>query len=214
MGKVSAERKSIKMVTPIPKGGRRPGKKRKDYHWEDPTGQIWDSRFEYIFYTAAKDAGLKIARCDKSHSFSFILPIRGGLCTSCKSAEVGQQRRYTPDFFIVPEDTQPVTGLVYIETKGYLRAKERSLLRAFYKTHQDIRLSFVLQRTYRATKPNKSGDGSIVTWFKKFLPNIKVYLWNGTIPDELKNGQSAAQVNTGNGPKPKVRTRKRRVSAD
>jgi hypothetical protein len=211
MGEISTQRKSVKFPTPIPKGGRKQGKKRKDYHWEDPTGQIWDSRFEYLFYTAASEAGLKVARCDKSHTFSFTLPIRGGACRSCSSTDVGQLRHYTPDFFVVPSDTEHPGGLHYIETKGYLRAKERSLLRAWYKAHPDTNLSFILQRSYRATKPGKSGDGSITSWLIKFLPNVRVYLWDGTIPNELKNSQSTPQVNPRASAKPKKRALKRRV---
>jgi hypothetical protein len=176
MGKASASR--------IPVRGARVGTKRKDNRWV-VDGETWDSRFEYIFYTAAKASGLAIERCTESDTFSFTLPIRGGICGSCESTDVGQRRTYTPDFRIVSDNQEHQAKPHYIETKGYLRAKERSLLRAFYQENPDTRLSFVLQRSYRVSKPNKSGDGSIVYWLNRFLPNVKVSIWNGTVANEL-----------------------------
>src|SRR5580698_5068114 len=89
-------------------------KKRSDYHYTAEDGSLWDSRFEWIFYTAAKEAGIDIFRCTKSNTFSFILPIRGGICGACESALVGQRRTYTPDFGVIPADPQHKDKLHYI----------------------------------------------------------------------------------------------------
>ena len=127
--------------------------------------------------------------CDKSDSFSFTLPIRGGKCGDCGSDQVGQQRTFTPDFRIVSEDSKHPTVSYYLEAKGYIRAKERSLLRAFNKAHPSADVRYILQSAYRASKPTASSDGSIVTWFSKFMKGKTVYVWNAGIPDELKTGK-------------------------
>lgn len=165
--------------------GRKPKQKRSDYHFTGPDGSLWDSKFEYQYYTACKDAGIPIERCTESDTFSFTLPIRGGICGACQSTDVGQRRTLTPDFRLVSEDSEHKVVYHYIETKGYLRAKERALLRAFYKAHPDTLLSVVLQRTYPVGAARTDGTkSSIVDWFKKFLPNVKVSIWNGvpTLP--------------------------------
>ena len=180
MGKSKTPRKPI--------AGKRTGKKRSDFHWTDPTGEIWDSRFEYIFYAAARAANIDLRRCTEDHTFSYLLPIRGGICAGCESTDVGQRRTYTPDFYYPAKDTGGQDCRAYIETKGYLRAKERALLRAYYNAHPDTILSVVLQRNYRVTKPNKSGDGSVVAWFNRFLPNVRVSIWSGSIESKLFTG--------------------------
>jgi hypothetical protein len=188
MGKASTPRFSVR--------GNRVGTKRSDRRWE-ADGELWDSRFEYIFYTTAKKALLPIERCTESDTLSFTLPIRGGKCGACGSASVSQQRTYTPDFRLVSYNSERKAVYHYIETKGYLRAKERSLLRSFYQAHPDLGLSFILQRSYRVTKPSRSGDGSIVAWLTKFLPNVKVYVWTGIIPSGLGIGDgSTSEVET------------------
>jgi hypothetical protein len=166
--------------------GRAPGQKRKNFHFTGPDGSLWDSRFEYIFYTAAKEAGLPIARCTKSNTFSFILPIKSGSCGSCGATNIGQRRTLTPDFLLTADNSELPAEQAYIETKGYLRAKERSLLRALYKSHPDANISFVFQRAYPVGSKRADGTkGSVIDWFKKFMPNWSVYVWNGKVTTEL-----------------------------
>lgn len=180
MGKTSIKRVSLGA------SGRAPKQKRSDFHFTGPDGSKWDSRFEYLFYTAAKDAIPGIFRCTKSNTFSFILPIKGGVCGACESASVGQRRTLTPDFCFVSTNPQCQDQYHYIETKGFLRAKERSLLRALGKAHPDISLSIVLQRSYPiGTKRADGTKSSIVDWFTKFLPQVRVYVWNGKVPEGL-----------------------------
>jgi len=115
---------------------------------------------------------------------AFILPIKGGKCGDCGSTEVGQQRTYTPDLYVDPDHTKRKTIGYYIEAKGYLRAKERALLRAFYKAHPDSAVRFLLQRDFPSGAKSKvTGKRSSITqWFRKFLPNAKVEIWNGQPP--------------------------------
>ena len=187
MGKASTRRKPVK--EPATYHGRKASAKRSDRHWIAPDGELWDSRYEYLVYIKFRQEGINIQRCDKSDSFSFTLPIRGGKCGDCGSDQVGQQRTFTPDFRIVSEDSKHPTVSYYLEAKGYIRAKERSLLRAFNKAHPSADVRYILQSAYRASKPTASSDGSIVTWFSKFMKGKTVYVWNAGIPDELKTGK-------------------------
>lgn len=193
--------------------GHRTGTKRSDRHWTDPEGNIWDSRYEYLVFRAyAEVKGLNVRRTTKSDTMAFVLSIARGQCLACGATTVGQQRTYTPDLHVTPSDTEPQAEPYYIEAKGYLRPKERSLLRAFYKAHPDAPVRFLLQRDFPAGAKSKvtGTRSSIVQWFAKFLPQFKVVVWNGKVPkdDDWRLGPcKAAKVVT---PRPK----KVRLAAD
>jgi hypothetical protein len=184
MGKVRSNRKSIK-----PYYGKRAGTKRSDRHWIDPEGNIWDSRYEYLVWRAYAAAKVNIRRATKSDTFSFVLAIKRGKCGACGSDQVGQQRTYTPDFHVAADNSEPQAVGYYIEAKGYLRPKERALLRAFYKANPDAPVRFLLQRDFPAgAKSKRTGErSSIVQWFHKFLPNAKLAIWNGAVPNDWKS---------------------------
>jgi ribosomal protein L37E len=204
MGKAPAKRGSL---------GKRAGTKRKDYHWISPDGSTWDSRFEYIFYSAARAADLNIVRCEKSDTIPFTLNIRKGICAACGSAKVGQQRSYTPDFRVIANRAEPEAKHYYIECKGFLRPKERALWRSFYKAHPDAPIRVVFQRAYPVGARRSDGTkGSIVEWFNKFMPNIQVAVWTGSFPLEFKSGQGPKKGNKRASAKPAISSRKRRVS--
>jgi hypothetical protein len=154
------------------KTGRRVGTKRSDRRWQDAKGELWDSRFESIVYERYKELGYNIRRCSKSDTVYYTVPVRSGSCTACGSTEVGQRRTYTPDFFIDSKGSKRKTQSHYLETKGYLRPKERSLLRALCATNPGFNLRILFQRDYRASKTS-----SIVEWAKKFLKTWHVSVW-------------------------------------
>lgn len=174
MGKVNTTRKPVKRHY----YGKRTGTKRSDMRWTAPDGTIWDSRYEYIVYSAYQAAGYTIRKCDKRDTFSFTLPIRNASCTACGSTAVGQSRTYTPDFHVTPKDIKCEAVGYYCESKGYLRPKQRALLRNFYKAHPHSGVRFLLQRDFPATKAS-----SIVQWFVKFLKGSKIAVWDGKIPE-------------------------------
>src|SRR5208337_707469 len=91
---------------------------------------------------------------------------------------------YTPDLHVTADYPKSPTVEYYIEAKGYLRAKERALLRAFYKAHPDAPVRYLLQRDFPAgAKSKRTGErSSIVQWFHKFLPNAKLAIWSGNVP--------------------------------
>jgi hypothetical protein len=178
---------------PVDYYGKKTGTKRSDRHWTAPDGELWDSRYEYLVYIKHRQEGINIQRCDKRDSFSFTLPIRGGSCRSCGSVEVGQRRTFTPDFRVVSEDREHPVVEYYIEAKGYIRAKERSLLRHFNKEYPDTDVRFILQNNHRVTKPSKTSEGRLVDWFNKFMKGKKHYVWSGAIKNESKTSESTAE---------------------
>jgi len=177
MGKRRSLRQSVNL-------GHKAGKHKSDRHWIDPEGNKWDSRYEYVIWRAFSETSRKVRRTDKGDTMAFTLPIKGGKCGDCGSAKVGQQRTYTPDLHVAAYNPKHEAEYYYVEAKGYLRAKERSLLRAFYKAHPDAPVRFLFQRDFPATARSKTTGhrSSIMQWFAKFLPNFKAEVWNGTIP--------------------------------
>lgn len=180
MGKRSIVRK------PVINYGHRTGTKKSDRHWTDPEGNIWDSRYEYLVFRAYAEAGHRVRRTTKGDSFSFVLSIKRGQCGACGSTEVGQLRTYTADLHVTADHTKHEALDYYVEAKGYLRPKERALLRAFYKANPNAPVRYLLQRDFPASKRSKvtGKQGSIVDWFHKFLPNAKLAIWSGNVPLE------------------------------
>ena len=174
--------------------GHRTGTKRSDRHWTDPEGGTWDSRYEYLVWRAYRTADATIRRTTKSDTMAFVLPIKRGKCGACGSDQVGQLRTYTPDFHVTTHNSKHETELYYIEAKGYLRPKERSLLRAFYKTNPDAPVRYLLQSDFPAgARSKRTGERSRISqWFNKFLPKAKVSIWHGAIPkdDDWRQGEN------------------------
>lgn len=181
MGKRRTARKPVGVIA-----GHRTGSKRSNYHWTDPEGNVWDSRYEYAVYAAFNEQRKAVRRTDKSDTMAFTLPIKRGKCGACGSANVGQQRTYTPDLYVAANNPKSKAVGYYIEAKGYLRPKERALLRAFYKANPDAPVRYLLQRDFPAGAKSKvTGTRSSITqWFTKFLPTAKVAIWKGNVPKE------------------------------
>lgn len=192
MGKASTRRQLVKDAPAYL--GEKIGKKRSDRRWRAPDGEEFDSRYEYIVYRKYREAGYAIERCTKSDTFSFTLPIRGGECTTCGAATVGQRRSFTPDFRIVSPDKQHPSVAYYIETKGYLRAKERTLARSFNKAYPNADVRYIFQSDHRVSKPSRGSNGGVISWFKRFMPGKKVQVWTGEIR-EFETSQDAAKGN-------------------
>ncbi len=199
MGIKAASRKTKANRKPVDHYGKRVGTKRSDKRWQSPDGELWDSRYEYVVYTKYKQAGYTIQRCDASDTFSFTLPVRQAACGSCGSTEVGQRRHFTPDFRIVPSptgrDAKPAG--YYVEAKGYLRPKERALLRAFCKENPHSNTRFIFQQDYRLTKGTATKpERRITDWFKQFCPGMKYAVWTGEVPIEFQDCKDAASSTT------------------
>jgi hypothetical protein len=159
------------------------GTKRSDRRFRAPDGSEWDSRFEWQVYDALRRSGVDVERCEKGGRYSIAYTQRLGnsACIACGSTEVGKQRRYTPDLFHHAKKRDAAEGAdagYRIELKGYLRAEERSLLRALCKARPDLDLRFIYQRNWTVSR--KSGL-TIIDWTKKFLKK-PCAVWTGKLP--------------------------------
>jgi len=191
---MASRRRPVKDAKPFL--GEKIGKKRADRRWRSPDGEEWDSRYEYIVYRKYREAGYAIERCTESDTFSFTLPIRGGECRSCGATTVGQRRTFTPDFRIVSPDKQHPAVAYYIETKGYLRARERSLARSFNKAHPNADVRYIFQSDHRISRPTTRTDGCVISWFKRFMPGKRAQVWTGEVkPFESEVSQDTAKRN-------------------
>jgi hypothetical protein len=159
--------------------GKRVGTKRRDMRWLAPDGTEWDSKFEYEVFLTYQKAGLNVRRTTEQDSLLFTRPVRNGTCAICGSCEVASRHRYTPDLHVGAEDDRErssvQTASHYEEVKGYLRADQRSLLRALRKAKPDVDLRAVVQRDY------KVGKGTVCQWFRKYL-KMPCVVWNGEVP--------------------------------
>lgn len=164
---------------PRPKWGKI-GTKRRDMRFRAPDGSEWDSKFEWQVYDEylRSAEGRKIRRTIQGgpDTLSYSVPVRNATCNSCGSAEVSKQRRYTPDMVYDGLGAAGDLGTYFIETKGYLRAPERSLLRAFCKARQDVSLRIIYQRDFPVNKKL-----SITQWTAKYL-KIPYAVWAGSVP--------------------------------
>lgn len=176
--------------------GHKAGTKRSDKRWIDEHGNLWASRFEYLVYEAAKRANAAARRCDKggSDTFSYHSEVRNGRCQDCQSANVVQERRYTPDIYIVPPSAEGQSdesgsreGGYYVEAKGYLRADKRALLRSLVKSGEISDLRFIIQSDYRVGKTSLSG------WIDKFL-KCKWALFTGEWPEIWNESRTAKKA--------------------
>lgn len=158
------------------------GTKRKDMRFRSPDGQEWDSRFEWQVFDVYVRAGWKVRRTAKgsSDTLSYVLPVRAATCLGCGSSEIGQQRKYTPDVFCDGSPVGGKAGEYFIEVKGYLRAAQRSLLRAFCKARKDVDLRIIYQRDFPI-----SAKSTISQWTARFL-KIPYAIWNGKPVTEWK----------------------------
>jgi hypothetical protein len=127
---------------------------------------------------------------------------------------VGQQRHWTPDFRIISQHKGDTAQRTYIETKGYMRAQERALLRAFCKENPDSGICFIFQQDYRTAKANPATgrkESRISDWFKQFATGCKYAIWTGEIPTRFESAKIMAKQRKGSRAK-SART-KRSVSA-
>jgi hypothetical protein len=169
------------------------GKSSKDHRWLSPNGEEWDSRFEFQVYESIHNSGqAPVRRCTKdkrkeSDTLVYTMPVRDASCDACKSTEVSKRRTYTPDLYSPDaygrDDRVYSHAGFYIEIKGYLRADQRALLRAFCKARPDIDLRIVFQRDF------KVGSGTATSWVSKYLKR-PCCIWKGRLPEEWVSARS------------------------
>lgn len=178
---------STKRPRRFSKAGIRPGRigtKPSDRRFRAPDGSEWDSRFEWTVYDVLLRQGHAIERCKRGghHTVSYMQQLNNASCGACGSTEVGKRRTYTPDLFhhaVGGGAAKDANAGYCIELKGYLRAEERSLLRALCKARPDLDLRFIFQRNWVVSK---SSGTTILEWCRKFLKR-PCAVWSGQMPD-------------------------------
>jgi hypothetical protein len=159
------------------KVGRKLNQKRSDFHYTAEDGSTWDSRFEYLVYKGAKDAGCDVRRCEKwvdTIPYSRILPRAS--CQDCGSNRVSEERGVTFDLFINNRDSAGKEDSYYLESKGYMRGPKRSLYRSLFKDKPDTCVRFVIQSNF------KVGKGTFGGWINKHL-GCPWAIWKGSWND-------------------------------
>ena len=166
----------LRKVKP-PAGGQRIGTKRSDMRFRSPDGSEWDSKFEWQVYDViirfAPKGTIRRTKQGGSDTLSYTVPVRDATCNSCGETKVSKHRTYTPDLFQNGADAGRQPGSYFIEIKGYLRAAQRSLLRAFCKARPDIDLRIIYQRDFPINKKL-----SVTQWTAKYL-KIPYAVWKG-----------------------------------
>ena len=130
-------------------------RKRGNRQFIDPTGDVWDSQFEWHVYTGLRDQGYTVRRCDQRDSIAYHTPVKEGSCLECDGTEVVQRRVYTPDLWVVePEQADDASTRrgYFVECKGYFPQQRRAMLRCVAEQHPGIDLRFLFSKEVRLTK--------------------------------------------------------------
>lgn len=129
--------------------------KRGDRRFTSPSGELFDSEFEWRVYNGLRDRGYSVRRCDERDSIAYHTQVKAGRCLECDSANVAQSRIYTPDLWVV-EPEQPDQGSArrgyFVECKGYFPQQRRAMLRALKSQQPALDLRFVFSSEVRLTK--------------------------------------------------------------
>jgi hypothetical protein len=157
----------------------RVGSKRSDRRWVDPTGEQWASKYEWETYEYLRAGGSNVRKCDSSDSVTYTERKRGCECLECGSGNVVQERRYTPDLYIIPK-VQPASEGYYIEVKGYFRGEKRRLFRCLRDSRPDIDLRVVAQMN------PKVGKLRLVEYFARYLKTTPIVVGYENIPEEWR----------------------------
>jgi len=165
--KPRAARKAAKPA--IISSGLRLGKGR-DMRWQTPDGKIWASKFEADVYGWLQSRGCVVRPAESGRdTVAYTTNVRDASCAGCGGRKIVQGHTYTPD--LLTSDAWPAgAGPVYWETKGYLRPKDRRILRGVHKAGVLPSLFLLLQREHAAT----------IKWATKFLKGWKLGVWTGS----------------------------------
>lgn len=117
-------------------------------------------------------------RCTESDSIAYCEPKPNVKCMECGSSQCGQDRYYTPDFYIVPSD--PSSEPYYLEAKGYFRKEKRILFRAMRKARADIDVRVVFEADHWVTR----GKTRISDYFDRFLKCTPYCVGVDNIPED------------------------------
>ena len=160
----------------------RVGRKRNDQRWQDPSGVIWASKFEWEVYDTLNSSGLLIRRCDASDTIDYTEPKPNVSCVECGSSRCAQNRTYTPDLYIVPSNAGSNSGGYYLEVKGYFRNEKRKLFRCLRASRPDVDLRIVFSSDHWVTR----GKTRLSDYFNNYVKNTPYHIWDGDLPEDWK----------------------------
>ena len=168
---MSATAKKRKAKAAVSVAGRI-GHKRSDMRYRDETGTEWASKLESDVYEWLTRNAASARKAESGRdSVAYQTAVRGGTCGECGCTRILQNHTYTPDIFAVdawPNKPGPVT----LEVKGFLRAKDKRILRAVVKAGVISNMCLLFGRRHDKT----------VEWAKKFLPGVALGIFaKGTI---------------------------------
>lgn len=154
--------------------GSKKGTKRSDRRWLDAEGREWDSRFEWLVYTALESSGYNIRRCDERDSIDYSSQIRGGYCLDCEGSRVVQSRTYTADLYVLERQSKGIKGGYQLELKGYFPATKRSLFRAVAEQCEadGISIRIVFESKYKMRGSKMTGPEYIHRYCKNVIPGV------------------------------------------
>jgi hypothetical protein len=153
------------------------GSKRSDRRWIDPSGEQWDSKFEWQAYDYLRANGVNVRRCTESDTISYSEQKRQHHCLECGSGKVVQSRRYTPDLYIIPKGAENESGY-YLEVKGYFRGEKRRLFRCLRDDRPDIDLRVLAYANF------KTGALRLTEYFARYLKTTPIVVGIKNIPEE------------------------------
>jgi hypothetical protein len=157
----------------------RVGRKRSDRRWIDPSGEQWASRYEWETYEYLRAGGTDVRRCTEGDTITYREPKRGCVCLECGGGDIVQERRYTPDLFVIPKGKSEADGY-YIEVKGYFRGEKRRLFRCLRNDKPDIDIRVV------ANANPKTGKLRLTEYFARYLKTTPIVITYQNIPEDWK----------------------------
>ena len=155
----------------------RVGRKRSDRRYLDPTGEQWASKYEWETYEYLRSVGANVRRCTSSDTITYSERKPSCVCLECGSGDVVQERRYTPDLFVIPKGGGD-SGGYYIEVKGYFRGEKRRLFRCLRNDRPDIDI-----RVVSYANP-KTGKLRLTEYFERYLKTTPIVVGYENIPEE------------------------------
>jgi len=158
----------------------RVGSKRSDRRWEDETGEVWASKFEWEVFDTLSRSGRNVRRCTSSDTISYTESRPNVSCLDCGGSNCAQNRTYTPDLFLLPQAATSDSEGYYIEVKGYFRDEKRKLFRCLRKARPDIDLRVIFASNHWVNRPRSR----LSDYFTRYIKNTPFCFWDGDIPEE------------------------------
>lgn len=155
---------------------KRTKRSRRKREFVDPTGDIWDSRFEWQVYVGLRDLGYDVRRCDQRDTLSYSVPVQSGFCLECYGHHTVQRRTYTPDLYVAADDNERREEVgeagYFVECKGYIRPQDRKILINLAKGKPRPSVRVMFQQDIKMTPKRRA-----VEYMTEYV-KLPAALWN------------------------------------